>query len=90
VGRTLDIGKLKYMYTVKEEYVTFYESFHTCTCSNNAPNCDLRCVNFAIPFSKRLGMDRNLSVCPVGAVSNITTEKLSSFTNLRYDKTDIM
>ena len=54
-----------------------------CTCSNNAPNCDLRCVNFAMPFSKRLGMERNLRVCPVGAVSNTTTEKLSSFTSLR-------
>ena len=64
--------------------VEFYDNKEVlCTCSNNAPNCDLRCVNFAMPFSKRLGMERNLRVCPVGAVSNTTTEKLSSFTRLR-------
>ena len=67
-------------YTCMHHTCTCMSTVHTC--SNNAPNCDLRCVNFSIPFTKRLGIERNLSVCPVGAVSNTTTEKFSSFTRL--------
>ena len=46
------------------------------------PNCDLTCVTFPSPFTNRPGMDRKRRVWPVGAVSNTTTENLSSFTRL--------
>jgi hypothetical protein len=39
-------------------------------------------VTFPRPFTKRLGIDRKRRVWPVGAVSNTTTENLSSFTKL--------
>lgn len=42
----------------------------------------LRRINFPRPFSTTWGKDNNLSVCPVGAVSNTTTEKFIPFTNL--------
>ena len=52
------------------------------TCAKIGPNWDRSWSNLPSPFSKRVGMDRNLRVWPVGAVSNTTTEKWSSFTRL--------
>ncbi len=52
------------------------------TCSNTGPKLDFIWPIFPKPFSKSVGMERNLKVWPVGAVSNTTTENWSSLTNL--------
>ena len=46
------------------------------------PNCPLNLPSFSMPLTNKLGMERKRSVCPVGAVSNMTTEKSISFTKL--------
>lgn len=40
-------------------------------------------INFPNPFSTTCGNDSSLRVCPVGAVSNTTTEKFIPFTSLK-------
>ena len=58
------------------------------TCSKTPPKCDLICETLPRPFTKRLGIERKRRVWPVGAVSNTTTENLSSFTKLCREQTN--
>lgn len=44
-------------------------------------------INFPSPFSTTCGNDSSLKVCPVGAVSNTTTEKFIPFTSLKAHNT---
>ena len=49
----------------------------------NGPTWFLSLNNLPRPFSATVGNDRSRNVCPVGAVSNTTTEKFILLTSLK-------
>lgn len=76
------------------KYVSSNSIFNKCffiqcsslTCDTNGPILFFRDNIFPRDFSMIDGKDSNLSVCPVGAVSNTTTEKSILLTSLKKGK----